>query len=134
MTVPAVIGLTDSRRLFGPNLLWDRPGAVLDVTLPRERADEAITAWQAAATEMLAAVGWSDELTRVRRWPGGATLAISAPIDTLFTATEVNEWAFAAANAALGGPPAPPLQQAAATFREQLSLERKPALLAMARA
>jgi UDP-N-acetylmuramyl tripeptide synthase len=134
MTAPPVIGLTDSRRLFGPNLLWDRPGAVLDVTLPKERADEAITAWQEAATQVLAAVGWGNELTRVRRWPGGATLAISAPIDTLFTATEVNEWAFAAANAALGGPPAPPLQEAAATFREQVSLERKPALLAMARA
>lgn len=129
-----LITLVDSRRLFGPNLLWDRPGAVLDVAVPRERSDQAIAAWQGAMTRMLEAVGWNEEATRVRRWPGGATLAISAPIDTLFVATEINEWALSAANAELGGPAATPLQEAAGTFREQIAMERKPALLALARA
>ncbi len=52
---------------------------------------------------MLDGVGWGDEVTRVRRFPGGASLAISAPIDALYAATEVNEWALAAANAVLAG-------------------------------
>lgn len=134
MTDPPIIALLDSRRLFGPNILWDRPGAVLDVAVPRERADQAVAAWQGAAADLLRAIGWDDELTRVRRWAGGATLAISAPVDTLFTATEVNEWALQAANAALGGPPAPRLEEAAATLRQQIALERKPALLALLRA
>jgi UDP-N-acetylmuramyl tripeptide synthase len=134
MTATPVIALTDSRRLLGPNLLWERPGAVLDVALPEERAEEAIAAWQEAARQVLAAVGWPNELSRVRRFHGGASLAISAPIDALLAATEVNEWALAAANAALGAPAAPPLAVAAAGLRDLIAHERRPALLALARA
>jgi UDP-N-acetylmuramyl tripeptide synthase len=134
MTENPIITLTDSRRLTGPNLLWERPGAVIDVLAPAERADEAVAAWQDAARRVLVAVGWPDEQCRVRRFQGGASLAISAPIDTLFAATEVNEWALAAANQALGGAPAPDLDEAAARLRDLISRERKPALLAMSRA
>lgn len=134
MNAPPVIKLTDSRRLFGPNLLWDRPGAVLDVQIPEGRADAAVAAWQEAVRQALVAVGWNDELSRVRRFPGGANLAISAPIDALLAATEVNEWALAAANAALGGPAAPDLASASAELRTRISQEQRPALLALARA
>jgi hypothetical protein len=79
-------------------------------------------------------VGWSGELSRIRRFRGGASLAISAPIDTLFAATEVNEWALASANAALGAPAQPLLAVAAERLRDLIAAERKPALLALARA
>jgi len=133
MTDP-IITLSDSRRLTGPNLLWERPGAVLDVAVPAAQAEIAVTAWQDAARRILTAVGWQDEQCRLRRFQGGASLAISAPIDALFAATEVNEWALAAANEALGGAAAPDLGEAAARLRELIARERKPALLAMSRA
>ncbi len=129
-----IITLTDSRRLTGPNLLWERPGAILDVAISSSHSDLAVAAWQDAARRALAAVGWSDEQCRVRRFQGGASLAISAPIDALFAATEVNEWALEAANAALGGPAAPDLAEAGARLRDLIAQERKPALMALSRA
>jgi UDP-N-acetylmuramyl tripeptide synthase len=133
MTDP-VITLTDSRRLTGPNLLWERPGAVLDVQLSAADADAAVAAWQQAARQVLDAVGWPDEQCRVRRFRGGASLAISAPIDALFAATEVNEWALQAAGAAMNGAPVPDLNLAASRLRELIAGERKPALRALGRA
>lgn len=134
MNLSPVITLADSRRLQGPNILWERPGAVLDVRMPEHLAEAAIAAWLEAAKKALAAVGWPDELARIRRFPGGASLAISAPIDALLAATEVNEWALAAANAALGGPLAPDLGVHAEYLRHLIATERRPALLALARA
>lgn len=134
MNANPVITLVDSRRLIGPNLLWERPGAVLDVRLPEDQSEAAIAAWQDAVHRVLVAVDWPDELSRVRRFPGGASLAISAPIDTLLAATEVNEWALTAANAALGGPPAADLGVTAESLRDVIARERRPTLLALSRA
>lgn len=121
----------DSRRLPGQNLLWDRSGAVLDVAFPDDLEEEAVARWGAAARRMLDAIGWKDEGTRVRTFPGGANLALSAPIDCLYTATEVNEWALASANAELGGLAAQSFEEAVQRFRRSIEGERKPRLLAM---
>src|SRR5688572_13758516 len=125
--------LLDSRRLTGPNLLWDLEGAVLDVSLTDEEAGPLVDAWVRQAGRILEAVGWAAEELCARRFPGGANLALSAQIDRLYTATEVNEWAFEAALAALGGqePPAVELDQAASRLREAAETERNPALLAL---
>jgi len=124
----------DSRRLPGVSLLWDRPGAILDVAFPDDVAEKAVVLWEAAARTMLDAVGWKDEGTRARLFPGGANLVLSAPIDSLYPATEVNEWALAAANAELGGPPAPAFELEAHRLRQAIETERKPRLLAMRQA
>ena len=42
--------LLDSRRLTGPNLLWDREGAVLDVSLSPAEAEAAVESWREHAT------------------------------------------------------------------------------------
>ena len=42
-------------------------------------------------------LGWRQPAAVARRHPGGASLAITAPYDQLFLATEVNEWALCAA-------------------------------------
>ena len=124
----------DSRRLPGVSLLWDRPGAILDVAFPDDVAEKAVVLWEAAARTMLDAVGWKDEGTRARLFPGGANLVLSAPIDSLYPATEVNEWALAAANAELGGPPAALFELEAHRLRRAIETERKPRLLAMRQA
>jgi UDP-N-acetylmuramyl tripeptide synthase len=123
--------LTDSRRLTGPNLYWARVGAVLDVAVADETAPRALQAWEESARVILDAVGWRDETTRVRRFPGGASLVISAPIDALYAATEVNDWALGAANAALTGAPMPDIQHGAALLRHLIEMESQPSLLAM---
>jgi cyanophycin synthetase len=125
------IRIAESRRLPGPNLLWDRPGAVMDIVLPDDLADRFIAAWRDAVVRMLTAVGWGEEGTVVRRFPGGASLAISAPIDALYAATEVNEWAFAEARARLAGEEAPALEEAAERLRCEIAQEGSPRLRAM---
>ena len=50
----------DSRRLTGPNLVTDRPGAVLEVELADESADALVRYWREEARRALDAVGWSD--------------------------------------------------------------------------
>jgi cyanophycin synthetase len=133
------MSLLDSRRLTGPNLLWDREGAVLDISLEPAEADAAdaadaegalIAAWRREARRLLDAVGWRDEETAVRRFPGGASLAISAPVDALYAATEVNEEAWASALASLRGEAAPD-SAAVERLKAAIERERNPALLAL---
>jgi UDP-N-acetylmuramyl tripeptide synthase len=119
----------DSRRLTGPNLLLDGPGAGLEAALAPGREDELVAAWQTHARAMLHAVGWPDAATAVRRFPDGASFAVAAPLDGLYAATLIAEWA---CEAAAGS--APPLADAAAAIRAEIEADRDPALLALAAA
>ncbi len=123
--------LLDSRRVTGPGILLDGPGAVVDVALDAPTRDRAIEAWREAATRMLAAVGLPGAQLRSRYFQGGATLGFTVPPDTLYTATELNEWAWASAEATISGSGAPAMEPDAARLRAALELERNPALLAM---
>ena len=87
--------LLDSRRLTGANAVSDCAGAVIDVAVVEARLDSVIAEWQVQVGRILDAVGWHDARLFVRHCIGGASLAISAPIDALYAATEVNEWAWA---------------------------------------
>jgi cyanophycin synthetase len=110
----------------------DRPGVVADVALPDDRAEAIIAAWQTQAREILDAIGWNGETLHLLRFPGGASLAFTAPVDALYAATEVNEWAWAAALGDVEHTPAPPgLPEAATQLRALIAAERNPALLAM---
>ncbi|MAW61716.1 MAG: Mur ligase [Planctomycetes bacterium] len=121
--------LLDSRRLPGANILWERPGAVVDVTARPELLPGLVEAWKLAARARLDAVGWTDQDTMVRLSRDGASLAISAPLDALYAATEVNESAWAAACAAVQGEAAPDLESEAQALRKEIGEERNPPLL-----
>jgi cyanophycin synthetase len=121
----------DSRRLTGPNLLLDRPGAIIEVSLSPEQAAAAVAAWASQVRRMLDAVGWKGEEIAARTFAGGASLAISAPIDALYTATEINDWAWDAVEAELAGRQAPDFQSAAARLRDEIAREANPRLLAL---
>jgi len=116
----------DSRRLTGANLFFASTGAVLElaanvaddvlldewrkrVARARERLGwrhtEAVVRLHQAVAEVMAKVSppasqispSAPQMSPpVPRWPG-ASLAISAPCDQLFVATEVNEWALCSA-------------------------------------
>jgi UDP-N-acetylmuramyl tripeptide synthase len=84
----------DSRRLTGGNLFFSSTGAVLDVV--GGLVDDAlIAAWDARVARASAHLGWTAHAV-ARRHASGVSLAIAAPCDELFLATEVNEWALSA--------------------------------------
>jgi len=85
-----------SRRLIGPNLFFASTGAVLEVA-HLELDHALLEAWRARVARARARLGWELPGVVARLHSGGASLALAAPCDQLYTATEVNEWALCAA-------------------------------------
>ena len=102
----------DARRLTGPSLLWNKPGTILDVRCSVEEAGKLIPFWEGKIRKMLAAVGWDKQATT--SWPlsEGVSLAFSAPIDALYAASEINEWAWACIDSEFNGAEAPDFEEA----------------------
>jgi UDP-N-acetylmuramyl tripeptide synthase len=86
--------LLDTRRLTGPNLLWNEPGSILDVGCTPDEARALVPVWESCVRKMLDSVGWENEFMTHRFLSGGVSLAFSAPIDGLYAATAINEWAW----------------------------------------
>jgi len=128
------IELLDSRRLTGPNLFWDWPGAVLDISLRDIPADLVISAWAEEVTRLMDAMGWNTGKIESRKFDGGASLVINAPIDVLYTACELNEVAFNRAKTGLSGESPPALEPVLADLSRQRQDERNTALLALQQA
>lgn len=129
--------LLDARRLTGRNAVSPDAAAVIDVAL--EHADIADTlqaAWHAALEGVLPALDWPRE-TFARHVEGGVSFALAAPIDRLYAATELAEWAFHAALAALDAramAPDPHPDAAAAHFEAMAAEEANPRVPAAAAA
>jgi UDP-N-acetylmuramyl tripeptide synthase len=85
----------DSRRLTGSNLFFDGPGAVLELLDPHPDAG-IIRAWRERVERALHRLGWPLDAIVARSHAHGTSLALAAPVDQLFTATEINEWALCA--------------------------------------
>src|SRR5439155_26638686 len=131
LTITGPVTFLDSRRLTGPGLLLDGPGAILEIQLDDPERAAAMAAWRRAARRMLDAVGWSGETLATRTFAGGASLALSAPADALYAATDLNEWAWEAAAAEIHGAPEPDFSAAAERLRAVIQKEQCPALLAL---
>jgi cyanophycin synthetase len=123
------MNILDSRRLTGPGLLLDGPGVVLDIRLEQPETERVVTAWQNATHHLLQAVDWKDESLASRTFPGGVSLAFTAPIDGLYAATELNERAWAAAAAELRGEKPPDFRAAVAGLLDEIEHERNPVLV-----
>lgn len=142
--MPDFIPFEDTRRLTGFNLYFRDVGAALETHGPMP--DEvSLQAWDAAVQRACVALGWTLAERVVRRHPSGASLAFVAPLDQLFSATEVNEWAWTVAYEAAHGPLAarshapghPPTwdeDAAMQILRAFAAAERQPALVALVRA
>ena len=127
--------LTDSRRLTGANLFWDRPSAIIDVRIdaPGHAGYEkdVFAAWREAATRLLEQVGHGGEDTCHRFFDGGASFLISAPIDALYSMCELNEIAWERAVAQLNGATLPDVEVQVSRLRTLFAEEARPGLLAM---
>jgi cyanophycin synthetase len=84
----------DSRRLPGPNRWCSTPAVVLTALTAAAADAGALAAWAARVRTLCAALHWPDPQPRAQRRTGSATVSFAAPEDLLFTATEVNEWAW----------------------------------------
>jgi cyanophycin synthetase len=84
----------DSRRLTGLNRYFANTGAVLEALGFSARDAAAHERWRESVISVCAALGWHDPQPVVQRHASGTLLAFAAPPDQLFTATEINEWAW----------------------------------------
>jgi UDP-N-acetylmuramyl tripeptide synthase len=90
----------DSRRLTGPNREFAVPAVTLVPLGPAAADDTALQAWTQRVQALCTRLGWpavqAPVKPAVRRAADGRALALSftAPPQALFTATEVNEWAW----------------------------------------
>ena len=115
----------DARRLTGPSLLFDVPGSILDVACSKQDAERLIPLWEKHVRHMLAELEWQDCELESLVLSGGVSLGFTAPIDALYAASEINEWAWAACNADLNGAEAPDFDAAVAGFRSAIAEEAK---------
>ena len=121
--------LLDSRRLTGPNILSDHPAAVIDVRIAEADAMPFVKAWQHEASRMLTAVGWHEVQLLSKKMDGGISVGFEAPIDVLYAATEINDWAFEKARQTLAGDDESGLEPDACKLRDIVAKECNPDLI-----
>src|SRR5215831_5397678 len=100
----AVLPFEASRRLTGANLFFPSSGALLE-TSGIQPDTALLAAWRERVARARALLGWEESdgasgarpAVVARLHASGASLALAAPVDALYTATEVNEWALCAA-------------------------------------
>ncbi|MEQ1517428.1 MAG: Mur ligase family protein, partial [Usitatibacteraceae bacterium] len=141
----------ESRRLTGHNRFFAGTGVVLDALGPTADDPAAHARWRHLVTAMRAALGWSGQpgdSAVVRCHASGTLLAFTAPADFLFTATEINEWAWEQASGIFGGvaeseqsgnfdqlhPLGDDFAGVVSVFSKRAALEKNPALAALRRA
>jgi UDP-N-acetylmuramyl tripeptide synthase/very-short-patch-repair endonuclease len=84
----------DSRRLTGCNVYFDDTGAALETARGLVFDENALTRWRDNIAVARRSLGWPEVDIVARMHRSGASLAFAAPLDQLYTATEVNEWAW----------------------------------------
>jgi cyanophycin synthetase len=89
---------TGSRRLTGANRYFNTTAVILTPLGCNASNDAALQAWQHNVEALAQALGWALSTTIIHRHATGVFLLFSAPADQLFTATDVNEWAWEEAN------------------------------------
>ena len=124
----------DARRLTGPNVLWNKPGSILDVACTPEEAEALIPFCEARLRKMLDAVGWGGESCCHRRLSGGLSIAFSAPIDALYSASAINEWLWACCDAEFNGANKPDFDATVGDIRRAIDEEINPPLLKLQQA
>ncbi|MDE0883647.1 MAG: hypothetical protein OSB21_13725, partial [Myxococcota bacterium] len=124
--------IKDSRRLTGANLQSPLPSALADIVF---EADEdrasCLKAWRAALARILPHFALTQAHVFERLHAQGASLGFSAPVDQLYAATEINEWAIHAANLTIHNSNEPSLDEAILAIRRTHAEEQNASLMAL---
>ncbi|MDP1858080.1 MAG: Mur ligase family protein [Gemmatimonadaceae bacterium] len=123
--------IVSSRRLMGPNLFARREGGVLEIAAVEPERRTLLRAWRGIMDELLVRLRIVAEAIVVREHPGGAQLFLSAPLDALLAATEINEAAWEGAERLVDAGHQPDTGTMAARLRVHLQHEHRPHLLAL---
>lgn len=134
METEAQLILDDLRRLTGPSLLWSKPGSIIDAQINGFSRQRVVACWQRQVRQLLDAVGWQNEETCARVFVGGASLAISGPIDALYACCDINETAWQRTCMEIHGEELPAISAAVAELKKTIAEERNPNLIALQRA
>jgi len=121
----------DARRMTGPNVLWNRLGAILDIACSADEADRLIPFCEDHIRRMLDAVGWNRESVCHLRLAGGISVAFSAPIDALYAASAINEWVWACCDAEFNAGEAVDFDEKLGEISAAIAEEINPPLLAL---
>lgn len=90
------------RRLTGPNLLSNDAGAIVDAFVEGIDNNTVYECWKRCVEGLLEELNWQESIY-YRGYEGGVSLAISAPMDALYTACDVAELAWYQCAAELTG-------------------------------
>lgn len=124
----------DSRRLTGPNLHLPVPGVVAEIACNGDTEAHAFVAcWTGKITPTLEPIGFQDARVFHRVQNGHASVGFSGPIDRLYAATELNEWAVAAAIASLTDGVETTFTEVKQSIQTAIAEEQNPKLLALER-
>ena len=123
----------DARRLTGPSILFDSHGAILDVACTTAEAERLIPVWEKHARHMLAEIGWNDSEFASVILKGGVSMAFTAPVDALYAASGINEWAWAACDHELNGAGEVDFEAALSATRQAIEEEANPGLIRLER-
>ena len=126
--------MDDTRRLTGPNMLWDHPGAVMDVFYHGFGAEEIKWLWQQHSRRVLDAIGWTGQESITRSFDGGVNLAISAPMDQLYSAIFAAQTAWHYCAASLLKQPYGDFESMIEDLKSVMKREANPALISMIKA
>lgn len=132
-------GFDDSRRLTGCNRYFAGTAVILTPLGVLAHDAAAHARWQARVRQACAALAWPDPQPHAWPHPKEPMLAFAAPPNLLFTATEINEWAWERSTAGAGHPlqdsafdlAQDPGDDPAALFAARAQAERRPALVAL---
>ncbi|MFT5452651.1 MAG: cyanophycin synthetase [Enterobacterales bacterium] len=120
----------DSRRLTGPNLLSDHPGAVMEVFVQTEFHEQIIELWTKHLEQLLLKLGLSAEIYH-RRFSNGLNLGFSADEDMLYSACEINEAAIELCRSEIDGDAADEELTSINRLQTFLNEERNPQLMSL---
>jgi UDP-N-acetylmuramyl tripeptide synthase len=123
----------DARRLTGPSVLFDSHGTILDVACTTAEGERLIPVWEKQVRRMLTEIGWRDCEFASVILNGGVSMAFTAPIDALYAASGINEWAWAACDHVLNGADEPDFDAAVAVTRNAIEEEANPKLIRLER-
>ena len=121
----------DARRLTGPNVLWPKSGAILDIACAPGEALPVAEFCESQIRKMLQAVGWDREETTHLCLRGGVSIAFSAPIDALYAASAIGEWAWACCDAEFRDGESPDFATSVAEIQAAIEAESNPLLISL---
>ena len=116
---------------MGPNLFARREGGVLEIAAAEPERSTLLHAWRGIMAELLVRLRLFTEEIVVREHPGGAQLFLTAPLDALLAATEINEAAWEGAERLVDAGQQPDTRSMSARLRVHVQHERNPHLLAL---